>query len=371
MKKVLFATTALIASAGIASAEVSISGWAEMGIQKSNANGINSGGDYNTISVVGVASDGTAQDDSKTLFFQDFNVKFSMSGTTDGGVTFGANVELRDTNGYTGSHDDNGTDVYIKSAFGNLTMGNTDGAMDWAMSEVGVAASIADNNTSHGGYMGDYGDGEYDGQILRYDNSFGDFGFALSAELDDTGARANGFAIGAKYGMDIAGGKVNFGVGYQTFVQAAAITTSASNAGAGANVGQWRGGWNAGDKITMTGISVDANFNGIIAKAEYTQINNGTTAGTNVRHTGLGLGYKMDALTVGANWGRFDAAAPGADLMNNDVQGLGLAVDYDLGGGAIVQAGYGSTTRYVSDGVTAGGVKTTNNAYTIGLRLNF
>jgi outer membrane protein OmpU len=370
MKKVLFATTALIATAGIASAEVSVSGWAEMGIQKSNANGINSGGDYNTISVLGVATDGTGQDDSKTRFFQDFNVKFSMSGTTDGGMTFGANVELRDTNGYTGSHDDNGTDIYLKSAFGNLTLGNTDGAMDWAMSEVGIGGSIADNETSHGGYMGDYGDGEYDGQILRYDNTFGDFGIAISAELNDNiAARANGFAIGAKYGMDLGGTKVNFGLGYQTFVQGAAVAVAADNAGA--SFGQWRAGWMAGDKITMTGISVDAEFNGITGKLEYTQINNGTTAGTNVRHTGIGLGYKMDALTLGANWGRFDAAAPAANVVNNDVQGFGVTADYDLGGGAIVQAGYGSTARYQSDGATAGGVKQTGNAYSIGLRLNF
>lgn len=371
MKKILFATTALIATAGIASAEVSISGWAEMGIQKSSANGITSGGDYSTISAAGVVSDPSATDESKTRFFQDWNVKFSMSGTTDGGMTFGANVELRDTRASQDS--DKATDVYIKSAFGNLTLGNTDGAMDWAMGEVGIGGSIADNNTSHGGYMGDYGDGEYNGQILRYDNTFGDFGVALSTELYNGtvgaapgGNNKNGFAIGGKYTMDLGGTKVNFGLGYQTFVQGTAITSTA----AVGSVGQWRAGWMAGDNITMTGISAGADFNGIIGKLEYTQIKNGTTAGTDVKHTGLGLGYKMDALTLGANWGRFDAVAPTGTSASNDVQGFGLSADYDLGGGAIVQAGYGATTRYVDNGVL-GGVKTTNNAYTIGLRLNF
>jgi outer membrane protein OmpU len=351
MKKVLFATTALIATAGIASAEVSISGWAEIGIEKASADNIGTGG--------GAIAATAAIDESKTRFFQDYNVKFSMSGTTDGGITFGANVELTDVKGANGTDDDNGTDAYLKTAFGNFTLGNTDGAMDWAMTEVAIGGSIADDNTAHGGYNGDYGDGEYDGQILRYDNSFGDFGFAVSAELNDApGARANGFAIGAKYGMDMGGTKVDFGAGYQTFVQGAAGAT-------------WRTGWAAGDRINVSGISAGANFNGIIAKAEYTMFNNSTTANVNVKHTGIGLGYKMDALTLGANWGRFDAAAPAANVVNNDVQGFGVTADYDLGGGAIVQAGYGSTARYQSDGATAGGVKQTGNAYSIGLRLNF
>lgn len=350
MKKVLFATTALIATAGIASAEVSVSGWAEMGIEKASADNA-----------------GTANiDESKTRFFQDYNVKFSMSGTTDGGMTFGANVELTDVK-VNGVNDDNGTDVYIKSAFGNLTLGNTDGAMDWAMEEVGVAASIADNNTGHAGYNGDYGDGEYNGQILRYDNTFGDFGVAISTEMQLANAAAapgnntkNGFAIGGKYAIDMGGTKVNLGVGYQTFVQGAAGAT-------------WRTGWNAGDNITITGISASANFNGIIAKAEYSMFNNTTTANTNVKHTGIGLGYKMDALTIGANWGRYQTDSTGAGA-NFDTNGYGLAVDYDLGGGAILQAGYGNSS--VGTGQVAGppvvaNPRTNTNNMSIGLRLNF
>lgn len=318
MKKVLFATTALIASAGIASAEVKTTGWAEMGVSKTNT--------------------------TNTVLFQDFNVKFSMSGTTDGGLTFGANVELRDTNGYTGSGDDNGTDVYIKSAFGNLTMGNTDGAMDWAMSEVGIGGSIADNETGHAGYLGSYGDGAYDGQIVRYDNTFGDIGFAISAEMDDTGTRANGVALGAKYGMDMGGTTVNLGAGFQTYV-----------VGAVAAGWQTAATWAIGDKITLAGISANANFGGIITKIEYTQMNNNNNA--NVTHTGLGLGYSANGLTVGANYGIYKV--PGA---NNDSRGLGVAADYDLGGGAVVQAGYGTST--------VGTAASTNNM-SIGLRLDF
>ncbi|RMH39212.1 MAG: porin, partial [Alphaproteobacteria bacterium] len=68
MKKVLFATTALVATAGVAAADVSISGYAEMG-------------------VIG----GTGMD---AQFHTDIDATFSMSGTTDNGLTFGASVDL-------------------------------------------------------------------------------------------------------------------------------------------------------------------------------------------------------------------------------------------------------------------------------------
>jgi outer membrane protein OmpU len=337
MKKVLFATTALIATAGIASAEVAVSGWAEMGVQSQNVDNAAT----------------TAVDESKTRFFQDYNVKFSMSGTTDGGLTFGANVELRDALTYSTQDNDNVTDIYISSAFGNLHLGNVDGAMDWSMEEVAVTTTLADNTTGHGGYMGDYGDGEFNGQILRYDNTFGDIGFAISTELQNANAAnapggntKNGFAVGAKYALDLGGTTVKLGAGYQTFVQKAAGTT-------------WRTGWNAGDNIKEAGISANANFNGIIAKVAYTNITNSTTAGMNVRHMGVGLGYTMDALTIGGNWGKYDATNGGTA---NDVKGYGIGADYNLGGGAVVQAGYGNTT--------VGANPATNNM-SVGLRLDF
>jgi len=42
----------------------------------------------------------------------------------------------------------------------------------------------------------------------------------------------------------------------------------------------------------------------------------------------------MDALTVGVNWGEFD-------IDNVKTNGIGLAVNYDMGSGAVFQLGYG------------------------------
>ena len=297
MKKVLFATTALVASAGFAAAEVSLSGSAEIGIIDSGA--------------------GSAE------FHSDMDVTFSLSGETDNGLTFGATIDLDEAgdDGAAGALAD-GIDanptrtnngfaveehsVFISGGFGTVTMGDTDGAFDWAMQEVNlVGGSIADDETAHAGFSGNGGfDGDNDGQILRYDYSFGAFAIAASVELEDTGT-VNGagddiYALGFKYDADFGGIAVGFGLGY---------------ADDGTN--------------DLLGLSIDADFgNGFVAGLNYTDNDTGAD------HTAIGVGYTMDALSIGVNYGEFDG---GAD-------GFGLAVNYDLGG-AVVQFGYGDSSN--------------------------
>ena len=44
--------------------------------------------------------------------------------------------------------------VWVNGSFGNITLGDTDGAFDWALSEVGALTAITDDHTSHAGYSG-------------------------------------------------------------------------------------------------------------------------------------------------------------------------------------------------------------------------
>ncbi len=215
MKKVLFATTALVASAGIASAQgVTLSGSAEMGI-----------------------FGGT---DLETQFHHDIDVTFTLSGETDNGLTFGATIDLDEINNSTGAFDPNGggsrgascvamapaaacrdrnlSSVFVSGAFGTLTMGDTDGAFDWALQDLDIIGDISDANTSHIGFNGNSGlDGQYDGQIARYDYTFGDFSFAVSVEQDDSVVVGDPvFGIGGKYSGDLGGVNLGVGLGYQT-----------------------------------------------------------------------------------------------------------------------------------------------------------
>lgn len=337
MKKVLLTSTALVAFAGAASAEVSITGSAEMGIF---------GG-------TGV----------ETQFFQDLDVTFTMSGETDGGLTFGASIDLdeaQDSLSYVsgasciapGSSldctndalddvtEDGGASIFISGSFGTVTMGDTDGAMDWALTDagnIGNPGSIADDETSHAGYLGAYLDGTYDGQIVRYDNTFGDFGVAISVEMDETGTLDTGYALGFKYNAELGGLDLALGLGYQSVD---------GNAGAIKGIA-------VEDAI---GFSAVTTFdNGLSAGIEYTQFG-GFAGGDDVTHVGIGLGYAVDAFSGHINWGQFDS-----DSLADPISGWGLALGYDLGGGASVLAGYGS-----SDNGT-----TTTDTWSLGLSMSF
>lgn len=326
MKKVLFATTALVASAGIASAQgVELSGSAEMGIY---------GGDR---------FDGTS---IELQFWTDIDVKFTLSGETDNGLTFGATIDLDEEGGF-GATNGGPESVFISGSFGTLTMGDTDGAFDWAMQEVGIGSAIADDHTTHFGFNGNAGlDGTYDGQVARYDYSFGDFAFAVSAELDDTGVGDTVFGIGGKYSGDLGGVTVGVGVGYQQ----------------------------AGSGVDVIGLSLDATFdNGLRAIVNYSSFSgmvlDHTTTGGFVEpvdsHMAIGIGYTMDALTVSANYGVYDTNFCPTCA---DTEGFGIAANYDLGGGAVVQFGYGSGTH--QDTIAPGGTVSAST-FSLGIAMSF
>lgn len=277
MNKILLATTALVATTGFAAADVTLSGSAEIGLADGGATSVE--------------------------FHHDLDVRFTLSGETDGGLTFGATIDLDEVSNGIGAGSGPHA-VFISGGFGTVTLGDTDGALDWAMQEVAIGSAIADDHSTHAGYNGNAGlDGSYDGQVLRYDNTFGDFGVALSAELDDTGTGDTAFGLGVKYNAALGGLDLGLGLGYQD-----------------------------NGSADVWGLSVDTTFaNGLRAILNYSD-NSATTS-----HMALGLGYTSGALTVSANYGEFDG---GAD-------GYGLAVNYDLGGAA-VQFGYGDDSTNTS-----------------------
>ena len=294
MKKVLFATTALVAFAGAAAADVAISGFAEMGVAD-NGNG-------------------------DLQYFQDIDVTFGMSGETDGGLAFGASVDL-DENGAFAPETHGGATVFISGSFGTLTMGDTDGAYDWAMTETAVGDAMADDHTEHAGYSGN-GMELGDGQVLRYDYSFGDVAFAVSMTQGDDGADVvdDTTEVGVRYSVDMGGASVALGLSYmdagtQTTVLDATTTPVTSITGDTGSVG----------------VSVAVTSGALTGIVNYSD---GELSGVDLTHTGVGIGYSAGALTVGLNYGEIEG--PGGDA-----DGYGLAVNYDLGGGAVVQFGYG------------------------------
>ena len=86
MKKVLFATTALIATASMAAAEVRISGYGRFGL------GYSSGSDALVANQGVYPFNDTRAGESSTFIVSRLRLQFDMSTETDGGVTLGARV---------------------------------------------------------------------------------------------------------------------------------------------------------------------------------------------------------------------------------------------------------------------------------------
>ena len=269
-------------------------------------------------------------------FHQDIEVNFTLSGATDNGLTFGASIQL-DEAGWSDSTDDGSTSVFISGNFGTLTMGDTDGGFDWGMGEVPTGSgSIADNETGHAGFNGNSGlDGTYDGQVLRYDHSVGGLGFAVSIEIDDADGANNDPVIGLGLRYSVA--NINLGLGYQS-------TTV--------------GGFDR----EVVGISAGTTVGGIAVGLNYSsQSRDNWTFDQD--HVGIGASYSMDAITIGVNYGQYDNF--GGDAVA-ERSGFGLSAGYDLGGGASILLGYGS-----SEYVSTGGATTDVDNWSLGLSMSF
>ncbi|PYG30418.1 porin [Pelagimonas varians] len=360
MKNILLATTALVATASTAfAAGVEVSGYAEMGII---------GGD--------------PYDNAE--FHTDVDVTFSMSGEADNGLTFGASVDLDESQNANAFNNrtQGGESIFIAYGAGRLSMGDVDGAFDSAMQEAIIGSSINDDH-EHLGYNGNGGlDGAYDGQIATASYAFSGFTGYLSAEIHD-GDRLTGddgavydpiWGVGVKYTADLAGLALNLGLGYQ-----AGDSDAAEDAYAGADItitnndslSDIVGLIGANAREDIWGISVGTTFNnGLVAILNYSAATYAESpadtdgfTGNDETHWGIALGYSMNALTIGANYGEYQNFLGLEDLTGS---GWGFVADYDMGGGLEAQFGYGSSRLEVDNGDNR-----TNDTWSLGLAMSF
>ncbi|WP_226624231.1 porin [Alloyangia pacifica] len=343
MKKILFASTALVATAGVAAAEVTLSGYAEMGV-------------YNPGESFDVGND-------EVQFFTDIDLTFTMSGEADNGLVFGANIDLDESQkSFSDPWTQGGEALFVSYGGATFTMGDTDSSYDKVVPEMnlGGAGSMADDETIHAGFNagGDYDGGTLngaDGQQARFDYAFEGFTFSASAmqiangskpedvirtpatDTDpaeyyaDTGETA--WSAGVAYSTEMSGLDLNAGLGYITLDEFAEVW------GLGVTVG-FAGGFEVG--ATYSDINIEDSV-----EADY-DLSDG-------EHWGVGFGYSVNALSLGINYGEYD--------FDGETQsGYGLAVNYDLGGGLVAQAGYGYSE--FADG-------SDDDTYSLGLAMSF
>ncbi len=294
MKNILIATTALVATAGIAHAEVAVSGSAAAGLK------------YNS------------ETTEKAWLFSKVNIAFDASGETDGGLQFGFNTNhIVENNGSVGNDD---TTVYMSGAFGKLSFGAVAEADEQAgLSDIGWDGLDVDDvaETVVGDELSDL-TGVSLGHNVNYTYATGPVSFSLSTRLDTSGAGDNtdSAAIGVKYSFGT--GYVGLGYGDHDFNGASSVA--------------------AIDTAKVLSVFGGVNVNNIKVAALYSDANFKDAAGvkTGGEAYGLNASYTMDALTLsmGASKATFDAAT---GLGEQSALGLGAA--YDLGGGATLAGG--------------------------------
>jgi outer membrane protein OmpU len=301
MKKILIATTALVATAGIASAEVAVSGYAKMGLQ------------YN--------SEGF----TKTQVLSSAAISIDMSSETDGGLTFGANMNIIVTDNGDVANDD--TTVYISGAFGKLSMGAVAEADEVAgLSDIGWDGLDVDDVAEAfvGDELGDF-TGVSLGHNVNYTISTGPVTFSVSGRLA-TGHGANttdSYAVGAKYKF----GDAYVGLGYasHSIEGSTKLGEEFGLDNMDAKVTSLFGGGTFG-AIKVAAMYSDLNFD--LSDSEDTYSGDGKAYGINVS-------YKMDALTL-------SMGAAKAEIEGYKQTSFGVGAAYDLGGGATLKGGIAS-----------------------------
>ncbi len=188
MKKILLATTMLAMTVGYASAEVKISGSARMGL----------------------VSDGT-----DTVFSSRVRIVFDATGTTDGGLSFGASMRADQFAGNNAGLGSGGTTngdstVFVSGSFGKLTMGDVAGGA--ADELVGQVSLIGYTDLSDNGTAGNINFLGGTATAVRYDYTSGNLSVALGTSQTTAPAFFDKNSVAVKY----VAGAYTVAVGYET-----------------------------------------------------------------------------------------------------------------------------------------------------------
>lgn len=357
MKKVLLATTMIVAGASIAAADVTLSGDARMGI-------ISSGSDNPAT---------LATDEGAIAFTSRARVMFTMSGESDSGLSFGASFRANDA---AGAASGTAGSVFISGAFGKLSAGDVDGAAQMATGHVAgvgltglgdlnestfLGAGGLNNVTQAFAGVGQTADPlETRDPTFLYEYSFGDFTAYVSATnpadvttggaaaVNALSSNAQAYAIGGKYKF----GDYAVGLGYERlsgFIAPAPAAGPLLTAAKPAN--------NTSLKHAI--VTLEGTFAGVTVKGLYGKAS-GTLAGANVVRPGFnGKQYAASAsYTTGAITGTVFYTD---DSALNGTAAYGLGGSYDLGGGASVVAGVAKTKVIGAD----------STAFDLGVSLKF
>lgn len=355
MKKVLLATTMLVAGASVAAAEVTVSGDARMGIVKSGSD------NAATLST----NEGAAQFTSRA------RVTFTLSAESDSGLSYGATFRADNASGAA-----SGTagSVFISGAFGKLSMGDVDGAAQTATGNVSQTSLTGLNDWSESTFLAAGGRASPVASDVTP-------AFAAAAGLNNQQATFDPTLI-YEYSAGSFTGYVSYtnprdNVYTNPFVVTPTITDRAliSNAEA----------WAVGGKYTFGDYTVGLGYEkltGYIAPnfAALVPLDTATPDNTNAKHVVATVSGTVAGVTFKGLYGKASGTLAGAQLVRpgfsgkqyaasasyttNGITGTafytddsgiggtvayGIGASYDLGGGASLVGGVAQTKTTAVD----------------------
>ena len=311
MRKILLASTALVAVAGIsaANAEISLSG----------------GYDFEYTSVSDDQTDDTSLGENGTSMSSDIDLAASYSTTTDTGLSISVSYDI---DGDTGSASIGGDFGTISMDDGNEAMGIGGGDAD-TVSNMGI---VGDNTIAYSG-------GEaINGGIIAYSNTFGGIEFGIGFGDGGVASDADETSYGVSYSSSVNG--ADFSIGY-----ASASTGSANDADASADL-------NASSlavDVSVGNISVSMARN---AQKSDRNDDNASATGTNdLSSTNFGLSYAIsDSLTLQAASVAADGTEDGSTDYKYDESAYGIS--YTVASGVTLDVSYSDFTQSGGGGNT-------------------
>lgn len=352
MKKVLFATSALVLSAGFASAEVAVTGNGRMGV---------------------------IYDGNDAQFSSRARVKFTLTGESDSGLSFGGafrvdqeNYTFSNSDGYNSRSAARGTAgaVWISGTYGKLSMGDVVSASEAAIGD------LAEVGYTDGEFAGDpeelfflTGDGVNtdQGPNILYEYTINNISlYASASDGVNTGWPTTVGSGTLVEVVDPVTGEVTVVRDYSVDSASTAYAVAAKYEGSNF----WASlSYSKHDDAREIGLAAEGSFNNFSVKGVYLDyddnigfdIEQGSAAAPTLvaatleKTYGLSMAYQMDAILVEGFYRRDELESLDGSV-DADFDSFGIGVEYDLGGGAVLAGGI-IDTDYLDDTVVDAGIK--------------
>ncbi|MDA7966757.1 porin [Ruegeria sp.] len=332
MKKVLFASTALIATASVAAAEVKFSGYGRFGlgyVEDRSATAstviVTTGGALTTLTATVTGSD--------TALISRFRLNIDAITETDGGVELSARVRLQadDTPAIGEQQAAALSGARFSAIYGGLRVdvGNVSGAFDnlanYYGNEPGLEFFIGQYAGVDYSFLSFSSTGSGDNAVF-FQYAVGDFAFGASYDQRD--------AITATIGTG-ATGPIATGSTTSADRWDVSATYTFNNVTAALAYGENDDGSATAGSLTVLTLGADfGDLNATLFVAD-DDVNNAARNGTAY---GFSLAYNIGAATT-VNFAYGDGSG------DDDNQQFGIGFIYDLGGGASLKGGLGQSER--------------------------